>query len=89
MRHVFGHTSGPLVRSTVHDALDQIRMLRNRVAHYEHILHMPLNDRVRDTFKLLTWLSPTTAKWMAHFSRFETVIHSKPRGDKTRSANQP
>lgn len=61
----------PVQRAEVHDRLNSIRKLRNRVAHHEPILSRPLYKDVNRIFDTISWLSPVTARWVRSNSSFE------------------
>lgn len=53
-----------------------LRRLRNRVAHYEPILHLPLNTYMQDLLTLLQWLAPETATWVVSHTTWHTQYQS-------------
>lgn len=53
--------------------LHEIRRLRNRVAHHEPIIFLPVKQRYEELLLVLEWLSPPAAKWCRQHSRFEAV----------------
>ncbi len=75
LRDGFKNFSGR--RRDLHRALEQLRKLRNRIAHHE-----PIFDRnLRDDYKLFQWLftlmSPKVSIWIAQESRFSNLLASK------------
>jgi hypothetical protein len=60
LRHAFPHLR-PKVRTEVYDRLARINRLRNRVAHYEPIHHLPLEALYDDLLTVAGWIDPTTA----------------------------
>lgn len=61
-------------RAEVHEQLDRLRTLRNRIAHHESILLRKLGDdhqRILDTLELL---SPEVAQWVRHHSRVPETL---------------
>ena len=67
-------------RGRLHDQLDRLRTLRNRIAHHEPILHRVLQADYDELLWLLGRLSPETAAWVAHHSRVsETLAQSSRR----------
>ena len=72
LRPIFGSAPG-LQRGGVSGKLDDVRGLRNRIAHYEPILHHDLMDYYREIHTLTSWLSPDAAGWLTEHSRFLTV----------------
>jgi hypothetical protein len=53
-------------------------MLRNRVAHYEPILALPLAQRYADIVTLTGWLSPSAAAWINDTSTWPTTYPGVP-----------
>lgn len=53
--------------------LNQIRVLRNRIAHHEPILHWNLPKHHAAIIQLTRWLSPAAADWCCLYTRFDTV----------------
>lgn len=78
LRRLFINKPAPFLRKQAHAALDEIRLLRNRVAHHEPILQRPLAEEHRLILNSIGWLCATTAEWVAHYSRFDAVYTSRP-----------
>lgn len=78
LRKLFVNSPTPFLRKQAHAALDEIRLLRNRVAHHESILHRRSAEEHRLILDSIGWLCATTAAWVAHHSRFEAVYASRP-----------
>ena len=62
-----------LTRKTFSEPLDQIRRLRNRIAHYEPIIHLDLPKRHDEIMQLTGWLSRPAAAWCRRHCRFSSV----------------
>lgn len=62
-----------LKRSQLADPLGRIRLLRNRIAHHEPILHWNLPKHYAAIVEITGWLSPAAAAWCQSYSRFEEV----------------
>jgi hypothetical protein len=56
LRTVFGNAPTPFLRKTVHRALDDIRLLRNRIAHHESILQRPLRQEHELILGSVRWM---------------------------------
>ncbi len=70
------HRAFPCKRLGHRDAnrrLEEIRKIRNRVAHHEPIIQPTLGNIYRKTLETLEWICPDTALWMRATTRFETV----------------
>lgn len=66
-------TGKGLRRKDLATPLTQIRVLRNRVAHHEPILHWNLPKHHKAIFQVTRWLSPAAAAWCGTHSRFAAV----------------
>jgi hypothetical protein len=53
--------------------LTPIRMLRNRVAHHEPIIHWSLRKHHDRMLELTEWLAPAAAGWCRQLDRFDEV----------------
>lgn len=78
LRKLFVNSPAPFLRKQAHAALDEIRLLRNRVAHHEPVLHRGTSEEHRLILDSIGWLCATTAEWVAHHSRFDTIYASRP-----------
>lgn len=58
-------------RKIVHNALDSIRRLRNRIAHHEKILHRDLRANHDTVLEIAGWCCPVTRDWIASLSKFD------------------
>lgn len=65
-------------RGAVAQELRELRLLRNRVAHYEPILSMPLAQRYAGVTTWTGWLSPTAAGWIARYSTWPALYPAVP-----------
>jgi hypothetical protein len=65
-------------RPMINQQLEDFRALRNRVAHYEPILALPLAQRYADITTLTGWLSPSAAAWLNDSSHWGEVYPSVP-----------
>src|SRR6185437_13220766 len=65
-------------RQTVYRPLEDIRILRNRIAHHEPIFHLMLDIRYGETVRLLEWISPALAWYAQTTSDFLEVHETKP-----------
>jgi hypothetical protein len=79
LRHAFPHLR-PKVRTEVYDRLTKLNSLRNRLAHYEPIHHLPLDEHHRDLLVVAGWICPTTAAWIwsTTTDRLHTALQTKP-----------
>jgi Abi-like protein len=78
LRRIFINTLAPLLRKEAHKALNEIRFLRNRIAHHEAILQRRLPEEHALILTVTRWLCAVTADWIAHHSRFNEVYRLRP-----------
>jgi hypothetical protein len=78
LRQIFINTPSPLLRKDAHKALNEIRFLRNRIAHHEAILQRRLLEEHALILTVIRWLCTVTADWIAHHSRFDEVYQLRP-----------
>lgn len=62
-----------LSRKHVASLVTRARILRNRIAHHEPVLHWNLPQHHAETLTLIGWMSPAAAEWTRHHSRFSDV----------------
>ena len=65
-------------RSAIAQQLRDLRLLRNRIAHYEPVLALPLAERYASITNLTAWLSPSAAAWIKNFSDWQTLFPTTP-----------
>ena len=78
LRPLFVNVPSPLLRKDVHKALDEIRLLRNRIAHHESILQRPLPKEHALILTVIRWFCAITADWIEHHSRFNDIYRARP-----------
>lgn len=67
----FAHRPRGTERKIVHNALDSIRRLRNRIAHHEKILHRDLRANHATILEIAGWCCPITRDWIESLSNFD------------------
>lgn len=65
-------------RRDVHDAMTELHVLRNRIAHHEPIYHRPLWTVHETALTLAGWICPDTRRWIARQSSVRTLLGAKP-----------
>lgn len=65
-------------RGIIAGELHDLRQLRNRVAHYEPIVALPLAQRYASITTLTGWLSPSAAAWIAQYSTWPALYPAVP-----------
>jgi Abi-like protein len=63
-----------LAHRTANNRLEEIRRIRNRIAHHEPIMQPSLADIYRKIVETLEWVCPETALWMRETTRFEQTF---------------
>jgi hypothetical protein len=75
---------GPVRRRTLHHELDEIRRLRNRIAHHEPIHNRDLSSDFQRLLGLSERLAPALGEHIAHTSRVADLLAARPQA---RAAN--
>jgi len=66
------------VRALVYSELEQLRKLRNRIAHHEPIFKRNLADDFQKVHDLIAIRCPITAAWMVQNQQAQALIATKP-----------
>ncbi|PUE06237.1 hypothetical protein B9Z51_15550 [Limnohabitans sp. T6-5] len=66
------------LRRLIHGDLEQLRALRNRIAHHEPIFKRPLKDDFVKMQELIAFRCPTTSLWMANNQQATSLMTAKP-----------
>ena len=77
-----GFTPTP-TRRALRRELEELRNLRNRIAHHESIHHLPLAERHDGILWVLGMISPVAAAWVSQHSRVPAIL-----GDPDRSPDR-
>lgn len=78
LRAIFVNAPRKFLRKDAHRVLDDIRFLRNRIAHHESILQRNLLIEHGEVITAIGWLCQVTANWVGHHSRFAEVYAARP-----------
>ena len=62
----------------IYGELDQLRKLRNRIAHHEPIFSRNLGDDFEKMRELIALRCPITSAWMLHNQQATVLIGAKP-----------
>ncbi len=65
-------------RKTVHNKLNYLRMLRNRIAHHEPIFKRHLMADYMSIIEVTGWMCDHTALWADHHNNFQGILASRP-----------
>lgn len=77
LRHAFPNLR-PQSRGTVYRGLDEMHILRNRIAHHEPIHSRDLAADTLTIFRLLDWIDQDVRAWAVSLSRLQSVIATRP-----------
>lgn len=83
LRRAFPYTE-PLLRKEVHQKLERLRILRNRIAHHEPIFARDLEKDHQDIFDLANLICPAAAGWIKQHSRVPELLRLREDSDKIR-----
>jgi hypothetical protein len=62
------------MRRDVHDAIRDLHVLRNRIAHHEPIHNRPLEMLHEQALTVAEWVCPVTRRWIAARSRVPALL---------------
>jgi hypothetical protein len=68
----------PMLRQAIYRDLEQLRLLRNRIAHHEPIFTRTLSDDYKKTLDLVAWRCALTAAWLDANQQATAVLAAKP-----------
>ncbi|ULJ74489.1 hypothetical protein L2W42_21845 (plasmid) [Rhizobium gallicum] len=77
LRSVF-QSADPLTRGQIFVPLDDLRRLRNRIAHHEPILNRNIAADYQAILDLVGYICPTTAAWVDGHSQVAAILATKP-----------
>lgn len=78
MPHMDSRKTIPELRGSIYRELDQLRKLRNRIAHHEPIFTRNLADDFQKIQDLISLRCPVTSTWMTQNQQATTLISIKP-----------
>jgi hypothetical protein len=65
-------------RRQIHSGLDELRKLRNRVAHHEPVVLTELPGALRRFQRYSSYVSPELARYMSEYSSVEDLLKTRP-----------
>lgn len=69
----------PTIGQRIHDEIEAVRGLRNRIAHHEPIFTRDISTEYRRIIDLIEWRSSTTASWVDRTQTVTEVLARRPR----------
>ena len=81
LRDAFPGIRGRGMRRDVHDAMRDLHLLRNRIAHHEPIHNRPLLELHAVALTTAGWICPTTRRWIAARSRVPALLAAENDSD--------
>ena len=78
MPHLEAAKTVPQLRGLIYSELDQLRKLRNRIAHHEPIFRRNLADDFQKIQELIALRCPITSTWMVNNQQATALIGAKP-----------
>jgi hypothetical protein len=79
LRVVFRNADGSVSRRDVWLLANDVRDLRNRMAHHEPIFHLPIEDHYNGILRLIALRCRETKHWVQHFSTFRMTLAQEPK----------
>lgn len=76
--HRIVRPDGPRLRRDMARVLSDLRLLRNRAAHHDPLLRVPLDDRNEQLLTLVAWLDPAAGAFLARQSRVADLLRDRP-----------
>lgn len=76
--HAPAHKSVADCRQELHDALERLRHLRNRIAHHEPIFAKPLQQHHHELKQLIAWRCRDTLAWHLQWETLTRDLAAKP-----------
>ncbi|MDM4723354.1 Abi family protein [Micromonospora sp. WMMA1363] len=76
LRGAFPHLRG--IRRDVGDAVRDLHLLRNRIAHHERIHDRPLLALHATTMNVAAWMCPVSHRWIESRCRVESLLATQP-----------
>jgi hypothetical protein len=77
LRTVF-NAPGPLTRDKIFMPLDDLRRLRNRIAHHEPIFKRNIAADYAAILTLISYISPDTSVWIDNQSQVLQILNARP-----------
>ncbi|MGH1979075.1 Abi family protein [Rothia sp. L_38] len=66
------------MRKDVLERVSSLRLLRNRIAHHQHIFHLPLEERFDQAIEIITAIDKDFADWVESNSQVKYLLSERP-----------
>ena len=66
-------------RRHVYDAVEELHLTRNRLAHHEPVFNRPIADIHPRALDIAGWICPVTRSWIERHSRTDALLRARPR----------
>jgi len=74
--NAFPHFQGR--RGDLHKSLEELRRLRNRIAHHEALVNRDLATDHWTVLEILGYIEPDAKEWLKHESTITNLLATKP-----------
>jgi len=78
LTNAYPHLPNGYTRQAIWRQMEDVRNLRNRIAHHEPIFYLPVEARYQTIAQLLSWICPYTAWFVEQTCAFAQTIEIKP-----------
>lgn len=73
-----GHLTTATLLSDIYDSLESIRLVRNRIAHHEHLINRNLSQDYSNIIKLISYRCADSINWLHSIEQLSPLLISKP-----------
>jgi hypothetical protein len=79
LRQAFPELRGRGMRRDVSDAVRDLHLARNRMAHHEPMFNRPIGDLRAEALRVAGWLCPVSRQWIDAQCRVPQLLASRPK----------
>jgi hypothetical protein len=73
-----GHLTTDTLLSDIYDSLESIRLVRNRIAHHEHLINRNISQDYFNITKLISYRCVDSINWLHSIERLSPLLACKP-----------
>ncbi|WP_206499662.1 hypothetical protein [Vibrio anguillarum] len=73
-----GHLTTATLLSDIYDSLESIRLVRNRIAHHEHLINRNLSQDYSNIIKLISYRCADSINWLHSIEQLSPLLARKP-----------